>query len=191
MLKQNAIAVFGGGCFWCTEAVFKMFKGVVSVMPGYAGGPAQRADHHAKRGGPTYREVSTGTTGHAEVIQIEFDPAVITFEALLTVFFATHDPTSLNKQGADTGIEYRSVVFYTTDAQKNATEQMIKDLNASSTKGKPIVTTLEPLARFYPAEAFHKDYYANNSDKPYCQIVIDPKLKKVREKFAELLKRTA
>lgn len=156
-----------------------MLKGVLSVRPGYAGGEKEN---------PTYEEVSTGNTGHAEVVRIEFDPSVISFRDLLTVFFATHDPSALNRQGNDVGTQYRSAVFFTTPAQKEAAGLFIKELNASSEKGGPVITQVAPLSSFYGAEEYHKDYYARNKKAPYCQIVINPKLKKVQQKFAELLK---
>jgi peptide-methionine (S)-S-oxide reductase len=172
-------AVFGGGCFWCTEAVFKSLKGVSSVLPGYAGGNVDN---------PTYEAVSSGTTGHAEAVQIEFDPAQVSYETLLTVFFASHDPTTLNRQGADVGTQYRSVVFYTTPEQKTAAETFIANLNASNESGNPIVTAVDPLNTFYEAEDYHRDYFANHPNQPYCLVVINPKLEKVKHKFAELLK---
>lgn len=173
-------AIFGGGCFWCTEAIFKMLKGVKSVMPGYAGGTKPN---------PTYEEVCGGKTGHAEVIRIEYDPKEIKFRDLLTVFFATHDPTTPNRQGADVGPQYRSVILYTTDTQKEETAQFIAGLNASSSEGKPIVTEIKPLDKFYEAENYHRDYYAKNQGNPYCEVVINPKLQKVQKEFAELLKK--
>lgn len=176
---KNEIAVFGGGCFWCTEAVFKMLKGVSSVASGYAGGTMDN---------PSYEDVSGGATGHAEVIKIEFDPQAISFNDLLAVFFGTHDPTSLNKQGNDVGEQYRSVVLYTTPEQKKQAEDYIKELNESSKEGKPIVTEVKPLEKFFEAEDYHHDYYEKNKDKPYCQVVINPKLKKAKEQFAQLLK---
>lgn len=176
---QNEIALFGGGCFWCTEAVFKMLRGVVSVMPGYTGGTKDN---------PTYHDVASEKTGHAEVIRVEYDPAQISYQTLLTVFFATHDPTTLNRQGADVGTQYRSIVLYTTDKQKRTAEKFIIELNASSTKGNPIVTEVKPLEKFFEAESYHRDYYAKNLDQQYCQVVINPKLKKFREQFAKLLK---
>ncbi len=175
--------VFGGGCFWCVEAVFKMLKGVASVLPGYAGGftgPSQSA--------PTYEEVCSGKTGQAEVIKIEYDPARISFENLLTVFFAAHDPTTPNRQGNDVGTQYRSAIFYTTEEQKTEAENFIKKINDSSSDGAPAITEVKPLDKFYPAEDYHKDYYAKNKSASYCQMVINPKLEKVKEKFAELLK---
>ncbi len=172
------IAVFGGGCFWCTEAVFGELKGVKSVMPGYAGGTSIN---------PTYESVCSGKTGHAEVIKIEYDPFQIEFKDLLTVFFATHDPTTLNRQGADTGTQYRSIVLYSTDGQKKEAEEFIKELDADA-KGGKVVTEVKPLDKFFPAEDYHRDYYQKNSDAPYCQVVISPKLEKLKHRFAELLK---
>ncbi len=175
---EKEVAVFGGGCFWCTEAVFKMLRGVISVMPGYAGGSKEQ---------PTYEEVSRDTTGHAEVIRIEYDSEKISFRKLLTVFFATHDSSSVNRQGNDVGSRYRSVIFYTTETQKQEATNFIKELNASNPEGKPIVTEVNPLGEFYEAEEYHRDYYKQNPQNTYCQIVINPKLQKVQEKFAELL----
>lgn len=172
-------AVFGGGCFWCTEAVFKMLKGVSLVLPGYSGGTQEEA---------TYERVSSGKTGHAEVTYVEFDPSQIKYTDLLTVFFASHDPTTVNRQGNDMGPQYRSVIFYTTPEQKREAEKFIADLNASSPAGEPIVTELEPFKEFFEAENYHKDYYAAHPDQAYCQIVINPKLEKVQKKFADLLK---
>ena len=171
-------AVFGGGCFWCTEAVFKMLKGVHAVESGYSGGSKEK---------PSYEEVSSGRTGHAEVIRIEYDPAIIPFETLLTIFFATHDPTTPNQQGADVGTQYRSIILYTNEMQREKAEAFIEKLNASSEHGDPIVTEIEPLTKFYPAEEYHQDYYERNKNAGYCQVVINPKLQKVQEKFAELL----
>ena len=172
-------AVFGGGCFWCTEAVFKMLKGVVSVLPGYSGGAMPN---------PTYEAVCTGDTGHAEVTKIEYDPAQISFHDLLTVFFATHDSTTLNRQGNDVGTQYRSVVFYTTEQQKTEAEAMIKEIDASHAGGDSVVTEVKPLEKFYEAESYHQDYFAQNPAQAYCRLIINPKLEKVQEKFAELLK---
>lgn len=176
---ENKIAVFGGGCFWCTEAVFEELRGVYSVTSGYAGGSTPN---------PTYESVSGGATGHAEVIKIEYNPSEIQFRDLLTVFFASHDPSTLNRQGSDVGTQYRSVILYTDEYQKQEAERFIEELNASNSEGKKIVTEVAPLDEFYEAEAYHQDYYKNNSDKPYCEIVINPKLEKVQEKFADLLK---
>ena len=171
--------VFGGGCFWCTEAVFEMLKGVISVEPGYAGGTTPD---------PTYEAICTGKTGHAEVIKIVYDPALIRLEDLFTVFFATHDPSTLNRQGNDVGTQYRSAVFYTTPAQKEAAEKFIADIDASSTEGGKVVTEVTPLDKFYPAEEYHKNYFARNPDRAYCQIVVNPKVEKVQANFAQLLK---
>ena len=172
-------AVFGGGCFWCTEAVFKMLKGVKVVKPGYSGGTVEDA---------TYEKVSGGSTGHAEVIYIEYDSNEISYDELLIVFFASHDPTTLNKQGNDVGSQYRSVIFYTNEAQKTATEKFISEINSSNSEGSPVVTELEPLDKFYEAEHYHQDYYTNNQSAPYCQVVINPKLDKVKKQFSQLLK---
>lgn len=170
-------AVFGGGCFWCTEAVIKMLRGVVSVEPGYAGGDVEN---------PSYEQVSGSGTGHAEVIKIDYDPKEISYRDLLTVFFASHDPTQLNRQGNDVGTQYRSIVLYTDDDQRKQAEAMIEELDKED--GSPIVTEVEPLKAFYPAEDYHKDYYARNQGAAYCQAVISPKVAKVKKKFAELLK---
>lgn len=166
-------AVFGGGCFWCTEVVFKKLKGVELVLPGYSGGTEEDA---------TYEKVSSGTTGHAEVTYVEFDPKEISYRDLLTVFFASHDPTTVNRQGNDVGPQYRSVIFYTNEEQKKEAEELIRDL------GEGIVTELEPFKEFYEAEDYHKNYYESHKDAPYCQIIINPKLEKVEKKFANLLK---
>lgn len=178
MGEERAIAVFGGGCFWCTEAVFELVKGVVSVTPGYAGGSLAN---------PTYPQVCTGQTGHAEVVRIEYDPEVVTYRDLLDVFFSTHDPTTLNRQGADVGTEYRSTILYTSDAQKQEAESYISSLNRSS-PGRPIVTEVAPLHKFYEAEGYHREYYRSNPSAPYCQFVIDPKVAKFRQKLKPLLK---
>lgn len=171
-------AIFGGGCFWCTEAVFKLLKGVVGVAPGYAGGAKPN---------PTYEEVCSGTTGYVEIIKIEFNPGLISYRDLLTVFFGSHDPTTLNRQGNDVGTQYRSVIFYTTAEQQNEAEKFIEELNKSNKDGQEIVTKVEPLTNFYPAESYHQDYYANNKNAPYCQVIINPKLEKVQKQFANLL----
>jgi peptide-methionine (S)-S-oxide reductase len=176
---KTEIAVFGGGCFWCTEAVFGELRGVHSVVSGYAGGTVKN---------PTYEQVCDGQTGHAEVIRIEFDPEKITFRDLLTVFFATHDPTTLNRQGNDVGTQYRSVILYANEDQKREAEAFIKELDADQAFSRPIVTTLEPLTTFYPAESYHQKYYANNPYQPYCQYMIPPKLSKLHKKFTELLR---
>ena len=175
---KTEVAVFGGGCFWCTEAVFKMLRGVKAVEPGYAGG---------KKPNPTYQEVSNGDTGYVEVARVEYDPSEIRYRDLMTVFFGSHDATQLNRQGNDIGTQYRSVIFYTTDEQKNEAEAMVGELNASAHEGDPIVTTVEPLTNYYTAEDYHKDYYAQNASRGYCQVIIAPKLAKVQKEFADLL----
>lgn len=179
MSGENEMAVFGGGCFWCTEALFKELRGVISVMPGYAGGTKEY---------PTYEEVSRGKTGHAEVIKIEFDPNEIKYRDLLTVFFATHDPTTLNQQGADVGTQYRSIVLYTNESQHREAEEYINAISQALPQGKKIVTEVKPLSVFYEAEANHRDYYQKNQSAPYCQIVILPKIEKLEKEFQELLK---
>jgi len=178
MNDMKEIAVFGGGCFWCTEAVFKMLDGVLAVMPGYAGGTTSN---------PTYEQVSTGETGHAEVTRIEYDPLKVSFRTLLTVFFATHDPTTLNRQGNDVGTQYRSIVLYTTPAQKEETEAFIREVDASSVAGGRVVTEVKPLDAFYGAESDHRNYFARNPDAAYCNLVISPKVERVQKEFADLL----
>ncbi len=167
----------GSGCFWCTEAVFKMIKGIIATAPGYAGGNTPN---------PRYEHVCTGTTGHAEVVRVEFYPTIISFDEILTVFFSSHDPTTLNRQGNDVGTQYRSTILYANDEQKLAAEKYIANLK---TDGLNVVTTVEPLTTFYEAEEYHHDYFAKNPDQAYCAAVINPKLKKVREKLATLLKK--
>jgi peptide-methionine (S)-S-oxide reductase len=174
-----AQAVFGGGCFWCTEAVFRMLKGVSDVEPGYAGGTVSN---------PSYERVSSGTTGHAEVIRVTYDPAILSFEDLLTVFFGSHDPTTPNQQGNDVGEQYRSVIFYTTSEEKTVAERVIREVNESLRDGTRVVTQVVPAGEFYPAENYHRDYYAQNVSAPYCQLVIEPKLEKVRKRFHELVR---
>lgn len=159
-----------------------MLRGVIAVMPGYSGGKTNLEEEP-----PSYEEVCSGITGHAEVIKIDYDPMFIAARDLLTVFFGSHDPTTLNRQGDDAGAQYRSVIFYTTPEQRQAAKQIIQEINASSPEGRTIVTAVEPLDRFYPAESHHHDYYANNRARSYCQLVINPKLKKVQERFANLL----
>ena len=178
--SKSSTATFGGGCFWCTEAVFLRLRGVKKVTSGYTGGTVAN---------PTYRQVCDGTTGHAEVVQIEFDPGVITYDQLLDVFFHTHDPTTLNRQGADEGTQYRSAVFYHDDKQLKAAKAMIEKLDKSDTFDDPIVTTLEELKTFYPAEDYHQNYFALNSRQPYCQVVVGPKVAKFRERYRALLKK--
>ncbi len=179
MESNSEVAVFGGGCFWCTEAVFLEIKGVTSVASGYSGG------HVAN---PNYYQVCDETTGHAEVVRIEFDPSQITFSELLEVFFATHDPTTLNYQGADHGYRYRSVVLHTSDSQRDQTAEYIKELDASGDLPGPVVTQIAEFEAFYEAEPEHRQFYQNNSSSMYCQIVISPKVAKVRQKFAKSLR---
>jgi peptide-methionine (S)-S-oxide reductase len=177
MDKKIDIAVFGGGCFWCTEAVFDMLRGVVSVKPGYAGGNVAN---------PTYQQVCAGTTGHAEVVRVEYDPTQISYRDLLKVFFATHDPTSLNRQGADVGSQYRSIILYTSEEQKHEAQEFIHSLAGSYPQ--PIVTEVVPLNAFYEAEDYHHEYFRHQPDAPYCQYVIRPKVEKVDQKFKSMLK---
>lgn len=172
-----ALATLAGGCFWCLEAVFQQLKGVSKVMSGYAGG---------KRPNPTYEQVCTGATGHAEVVQVEFDPAVISYRDLLDVFFTIHDPTTLNQQGADVGTQYRSAIFFHTPEQQRDANDAIAD--AQKTWDDPIVTEIVPLTQFYPAEEYHKDYYVRNPNQGYCRVVIAPKVSKARQHFFEKLK---
>lgn len=179
-LKQKNMnlqtATFANGCFWCTEAVFKRLKGVTSVMAGYSGG---------KRPHPNYYQVVTGVTGHAEAIQLMFDPSIITYEHLVEIFFATHNPTTLNQQDYDIGTQYRSAIFYHDDAQKEIAEKVKNELDMSDTYNAPIVTEIVPFDAFYEAEQHHQDFYDNNRSMPYCQIIIDPKIKKLLAQFTE------
>lgn len=177
--KNLEVTTLAGGCFWCLEAIFDDLRGVEDVVSGYAGG------HVAN---PTYRQVCDGRTGHAEVVQITFDPAVISFGELLEVFFALHDPTTLNRQGADVGPQYRSAIFYHTPEQQATAEAVIAELNAAGVYGKPIVTEVTAASTFYPAEDYHQEYYVNNTNQPYCRVVISPKVAKLRKNFAAKLK---
>lgn len=170
---MSATIVFGGGCFWCTEAVFRAVRGVTRVVSGYAGG---------KRPNPSYEQICTGATGHAEVILVEFEPSIIPLEDILAIFFATHDPTTLNRQGNDVGTQYRSVIFYADDAQYHTAKQMIEQLREQGVK---VVTELSPLPTFYPAEDYHQDYYAKNPTQGYCSFMIPPKLSKLRQYFSQ------
>jgi len=172
-------ATFGSGCFWCSEAVFSELQGVVKVEPGYAGGSVPN---------PSYEQVCTDRTGHAEVARVTYDPSVITYRELLEVFFSTHDPTTLNRQGADEGTQYRSVIFYGNDEQKSQAEDIIKELTEERVFRSRIVTELAPLTEFYPAEDYHHEYYKRNPAKPYCQVVIASKLAKFRAHFQAKLK---
>ena len=172
-------AVLGGGCFWCVEAVFAEIAGIIAVTSGYSGG---------RTANPTYHEVCSEQTGHAEVVRLEFDPSRITFWEILEVFFATHDPTTLNRQGADRGARYRSVILYTTESQKDQAANFIEALDASGTETGPVVTEVAPFEEFYPAEREHQLFYQNNPGSMYCQIVISPKVAKVRQKFSSRLR---
>ena len=178
-MQGNQVATFGSGCFWCSEAVFSELNGVQSVVPGYAGGTVPN---------PTYEDVCTDATGHAEVAQITFDPSVISYRELLEVLFSTHDPTTLNRQGADVGTQYRSVIFYGDQSQRTQAEDMIRELTADKTFRNPIVTQVVPLEVFYPAEDYHREYYTKNPRQPYCQAVIAPKLAKFRSHWKAKLK---
>jgi methionine-S-sulfoxide reductase len=178
--KSTELVTLGGGCFWCTEAVFNSIKGVRKVEPGYSGG---------KREDANYSKVLTGKTGHVEVVQLTIDTNVITFREILEIFFATHDPTTLNRQGADIGPQYRSVVFYHTDEQKRRTTEAIKKLESEDIWDNPIVTTIEPYSAFFPAEDYHIKYYERNRKQPYCKLVIDPKIIKLQERFSHKLKK--
>jgi methionine-S-sulfoxide reductase len=171
-------ATFGSGCFWCTEAVFQQLRGVKSVVSGYSGGSVEN---------PTYEEVCAGRTGHAEVIQVTYDPEQISYDDLLKVFWQTHDPTTLNRQGHDVGTQYRSAVFYHDDEQRRVAEQYKKQLAASNVFGKPIVTEIEPLRNFYSAENYHQNYYRSNPRQQYCEFVIRPKVEKFNKEFKDLI----
>ena len=177
--KKIEVATLGGGCFWCTEAIFSEIEGILEVEPGYSGGQLET---------PTYEKVCTGTTGHAEVVRIVFDSEVISFQEILEIFFAMHDPTTLNRQGADVGSQYRSVVFYHSPNQKVAAEKLIKKYNQENKHGSPIVTQVMPFQSFHEAEKYHKEYYRQNLGKPYCRLIISPKIKKIREHYSDKIK---
>lgn len=180
--EQNIqeVATLAGGCFWCLEAVYVELRGVEKVVSGYAGG-------HVKN--PTYREVCNGTTGHAEVVQVTFDPAVVSFRDLLRIFFTIHDPTTLNRQGNDVGTQYRSAIFYHDETQKQVAVEVIYELTLQRVWPNPIVTEVAPLEKFYAAEAYHQDYFANNPMQPYCQVIVAPKVAKFRKRYFQQLKR--
>jgi len=173
-------ATLGGGCFWCIEAAFNEIRGVVNVESGYAGG---------ELASPTYEQVCTGTTGHAEVVQVTFDPHIISFREILEIFFTAHDPTTLNRQGADVGNQYRSVIFYHNEKQKEVAEQVIAELNAAKVWDNPIVTQVEPFKNFYKAEDYHRKYFSRHPEAAYCRIVIAPKIAKLRKEYREKLKK--
>ena len=176
---SHETATLGGGCFWCLDEVFRQLRGVERVVSGYAGGTAKR---------PTYQQVCEGWTGHAEVVQITFDPSVISYRELLDVFFTIHDPTTLNRQGADVGTQYRSVIYVHGPEQRATAEQVIADLEARKIWDAPIVTQLEDVPEFWPAEGYHQEYYRRNASQPYCRIVIEPKVAKLRQKHLEKLR---
>ncbi len=175
---QREVATLGGGCFWCLDGIYRQLKGVESVVSGYAGGTKPN---------PTYREVCGGNTGHAEVVQITFDPSQVSYRDLLDVFFTIHDPTTQDRQGGDIGPQYRSIILTHSDEQARVAREAIADVTAEGVWDDPIVTTIEPLTTFYPAEAYHQDYFANNPNQPYCQVVIAPKVAKFRRKYLEKL----
>lgn len=178
--RQTELATLGGGCFWCLEAVYEQLEGVTRVRSGYAGGHVDR---------PSYQAVCMGVTGHAEVVQVEFDPAVIGFKDILEVFFVIHDPTQLNRQGNDVGTQYRSVIFYHSEEQRETASAVIQALLADKVFSKPIVTELAPLDTFYPAEPHHAEYYRRNPGQPYCQVVVGPKVAKFRKNFQSRIKK--
>ena len=180
MSASEEIATLGGGCFWCTEAVFNELRGVDKVESGYSGGTVAN---------PPYEEVCSGSTGHAEAVQITFDPKAISYRELLQVFFTVHDPTTLNRQGADVGTQYRSAIFYHNDQQREVAEQVIKEVNSSKVWKRPVVTEVAPFREFYKAEDYHQEYFEKNQRSPYCQVVIAPKIVKLREYYREKLKR--
>jgi peptide-methionine (S)-S-oxide reductase len=177
--KNLEVATLAGGCFWCTEAAFSIIKGVDRIEPGYTGGVVPN---------PTYEQVSTGTTGHAEAAQIFFDPKVISYREILEIFFTMHDPTSLNRQGADVGTQYRSAIFYHNQTQRETAEKLIDELNQEKIWNRPIVTVVDPLKVFYNAETYHKDYYKKHPKEPYCQAVITPKIAKLQAHFLDKIK---
>ncbi|MCR4326419.1 MAG: peptide-methionine (S)-S-oxide reductase MsrA [Candidatus Roizmanbacteria bacterium] len=177
--NHSEVAVFGGGCFWCTEAVFQRLKGVIAVIPGYSGGALKN---------PTYEEVEMGETNHVQVTKVEFNPEEILYADLLHVFWSTHDPTTKDRQGADVGTQYRSVIFYTSPEQQKTAEEIKRKLEHTAVFKQPIVTTIEPLIIFYQAEDYHRNYYATHRSQPYCQLVIDPKIEKLRATYREKLK---
>lgn len=179
-MATTEVTTLGGGCFWCLEAVYDDMRGVVSVESGYMGG---------RKPNPTYQEVCTGTSGHIEVVQVTFDPAQVSFREILEVFFAIHDPTSMDRQGNDAGEQYRSVIFYHSAEQKQTAEEVIEELGTDLSR--PIVTELRAAAPFYVAEDYHQEYFANNPNQPYCSYVVSPKLAKFRQKFADMRKTAA
>jgi peptide-methionine (S)-S-oxide reductase len=180
--RQLETATLAGGCFWCLEAVYDQLKGVTDVVSGYSGGQVRN---------PSYREVCNGTTGHAEVVQVTFDPAIIGFADILNVFFSIHDPTTLNRQGADVGTQYRSAIFYHSPEQQRIADAKIRELSLQGLWPNPIVTEVTPFTVFYPAEDYHQEYFANNARQPYCQAVVAPKVAKFRKQYMDQLKKTS
>ncbi len=179
--SSGEAATLAGGCFWCTEAIFNELRGIEKVESGYSGGTVAN---------PSYQQVCSGSTGHAEAVQVTFDPKVISFRDILRVFFTTHDPTTLNRQGADMGTQYRSAVFYHDGAQRSVAEEVIREMNASKVWKKPVVTEVSPFKAFYRAEDYHQDFFKNNPDSGYCQVVIEPKIVKLREHYRDRLKKS-
>jgi peptide-methionine (S)-S-oxide reductase len=177
--KNTEVATMGSGCFWCSEAIFSQLKGVEKVESGYSGG---------RSANPSYQDVCSGTTGHAETVQVTFDSNVISYEDILHIFFTTHDPTTLNRQGGDVGTQYRSVIFYHNDKQRETAQRIIKELNGSKVWKNPIVTELSPFKAFYKAEDYHQEFYERNRNYPYCQVVIEPKIAKLRQHYLSKLK---
>jgi peptide-methionine (S)-S-oxide reductase len=177
--RTTEVATLGGGCFWCTEAVFLELKGVTKVESGYSGGTVAN---------PSYEEVCTGKTGHAEVVQVTFDPQTISFRQILQVFFTIHDPTTLNRQGNDVGTQYRSAIFYQSETQKKIAQEAVDEINKSRMWGRPVLTQLAPLKAFYKAEDYHQEYFKNNPDQAYCRVVIEPKVAKFRKHYFDMLK---
>ncbi len=177
---SSEVATLAGGCFWCLEAVFQEVEGVESVVPGYTGGSSIN---------PTYEQVSTGKSGHAEAVQVTFDPAKISYREILEIFFSAHDPTTLNRQGADVGTQYRSAIFYHSDNQKTISQEVMKELNKARLWERPMVTQVAPISKFYPAEDYHRDYFKKHPEQAYCQAVISPKVNKLRRQWAKRLKR--
>ncbi len=178
--ERREVATLGGGCFWCTEAVFTELKGVEKVESGYSGGSVEN---------PSYEQVCSGETGHAEVVQVTFNPDILSYRDLLKVFFSVHDPTSLNRQGADVGTQYRSVILYNDAEQKGVAEEVIKEVDAARVWGRPVITQLSPLKVFYKAEDYHQEFFKQNPIQPYCQVVIAPKVSKFRKQYIDRLKR--
>jgi len=181
-MAQSETAVLGGGCFWCLEAVYQQMEGVLLVKSGYMGG---------RTPDPSYHDVCSGSTGHIEVVKITFDPAVTSYRDILEVFFTIHDPTTRDRQGNDAGPQYRSVIFFDSDEQRSTAEQTVREINAARIWDNPIVTEVRPASTFYPAEAYHQEYFRNNPQQPYCSFVVAPKVRKFREKFAHKLRRSA